>query len=65
MQRAVTAGAAHRRPMAGPESPVEILWAGEGVYPGGRACVYLLRNACSLRKRPSPPHLTILLSETK
>lgn len=31
----------------------------------GRACVYLLRNACSLRKRPSPPHLTVLLSETK
>lgn len=36
MQRAVTAGAAHRCPMAGPESPVEILWAGEGVYPEGQ-----------------------------
>lgn len=62
MQKQLLAGAAHRRPMAGPESPVEILWAGEGVC---RACAYLLRNACSLRKGLSPPHHTVLLSETE
>lgn len=58
MQRAVAAGAAYRRPMAGPKSPVEILWAGEAVYPEGQGWCLPAQECLQPKEeaKPSSPH---------